>query len=158
MLRIATQEEIKNTCSEHLGKKYIFGNLNGKIFIICKNFRSLNFSKEIWYDDEQEAPQLSLEFFVNYNRSYENSRFQMYKHGQEFGIQEIYKNVPQLTYMDLNDPENQLLDLEEKEIFKLINFANVIIDEENEKFQKRLENYYKRYKSKIRIRGYWAWR
>jgi len=141
------KHELKNN-------KYI--ELNGS-FVEIPNAKP-KIEPEIWYDDEQETPEVNFENFYN------NNAINMPKHLTMKGrnlegtgsLKIASKYVGQdtlelagLTYQD--NPKGEYREVTQDELDEI----NKAIDEARANYDKRLKSYYKRYPHKIVAKGYW---
>lgn len=122
--------------------------------------------KDLYYDDEQEAPKVTLEYFKAKNQM--NIKY------DKIEKEEIMKPYFMINYNG-NDKEvcinrdiylsnyyDNLKWVQDKKLFvrfltdEEIEQYNNIVDELNKEYDKRLENYYKKYNKNIYAIGYWA--
>ncbi|MBQ7030816.1 MAG: hypothetical protein IJN13_00395 [Bacilli bacterium] len=128
-------------------------------YIIVFEYESPCINKDLWFDDEQPLPELTEELFINYNMRQLNTIKEKnglktfmynpyYKSENPFNCVRCSQNGYSYAVTE-NTFIRHLTDEEEKVILALD-------DEVSEKYLQRLKNYYKRYKDKIYVRGYWV--
>lgn len=115
-------------------------------------------SREMWYNDETEAPEVNYENFYNSNKGVMPRYYE--KEGRNINGRGTLKLIPQyggdnldlatLSYEDNHKgPYREVTDEELKQI-------NKGIEEVRKDYDKRIKSYYNRYKDKIVANGYWA--
>ena len=140
---------------KHCLKSNKYVEMDGSFVEITESKPSIK--SEIWYDDETEAPEVNYETFYNYNkrempRYYKKEGVHMFDRGTlklvpQYGEDNL--DLATLSYEDSPDgPYREVTDDELKQI-------NDGIEEVRKDYDKRLKSYYKRYKDKIRVNGYW---
>lgn len=125
--------------------------------------------KTIYYDDEMEAPNVTLEYFKRYNKNNRDS-YRLIEEYNENTMPYFIDNyctdktrvcviANDFTYLDYKEALDdnikrgifqRYLTLEE------IKEYNEIVEELRKKYDKRLEAYYKKYNKHITTYGYWA--
>lgn len=118
--------------------------------------------KELWYDDETEAPELTFETFRDYNlntgllpkklelmgrrRSGDYGKLRMIpQYNSERGLE-----LAVLTY-DEPDGYEETREVSESELVEINNAIEEVLND----YEKRLKKYYDKYKDKISYRGYY---
>lgn len=165
-------EKLKDVESQSMAKWYA----DNFVCYETKDNKLLTFKKRpsisstIYYDDETEPPEITLDYFKYYNRH----------NMDEYIVIEPFNDDKRPYFIDhyctdklrvavIQDHEHGWIDYEgdlqeykRRNTFQRfldddeIQEYNRIIEELREKYNKRLENYYKRYKDKIYASGYWA--
>lgn len=121
---------------------------------------------DLYYDDEQEAPKVTLQYFklknqvnIKYNKIENDKMIKPYFMINYSGNDKevcINRDIYYSNYCD------NLKWAQDKNLFvrfltnEEIEQYNNIIDELNKEYDKRLENYYKKYNKNIYAIGYWA--
>lgn len=117
--------------------------------------------KDLWYDDETEAPELTFEAFRDYNLSMGSpKKFELMGRGRSGDYCKL-RMIPQytrarglelasLTY-DEPDGYEATREVSESELVEI----NNAIEEVQKDYEKRLKQYYDKYKDKISYRGYY---
>lgn len=146
-------------------KEYYFYQLNGNLVLEFKKKPSID--KTIWYDDETEAPKLTEELFIKYNEMNMNDYATIeYKEvTKPYFIQKNLKNNQSAcikTNEYISDYESNLKWATNKGYFKRyatkeeIKEYNQVCEELKNEYIERLKKYFKRYKDKIFVSGYWV--
>lgn len=143
--------------TSHCIKSNKYVEMNGSFVEVGDSKPSIK--REIWYDDETEAPEVNYETFYNHNidsmpKYYEKEANYLYegrgtlKMIPQYGGDNL--DLTTLTYdPNPNGPYKEVTDEELKKI-------NQGVDEVRNDFEKRIKTYYKRNKDKISVRGYWV--
>ncbi len=121
---------------------------------------------DLYYDDEQEAPKVTLQYFktknqinIKYNQIENDNMIKPYFMINYSGNDKevcIKRDIYYSNYCD------NLKWAQDKKLFvrfltdEEIKQYNNIVDELNKEYDKRLENYYKKYNKNIYAIGYWA--
>lgn len=151
-----SDEELLNEygLDEYTVKHRAFLKIRGFLVEICNKKPVIK--KNIYYDDEREAPEDTFETFKNYNltlssprvlRNYEDYRgmfiYKIRKYNGNFEL-DVYPKLDNDYY------EEYSLNKEERE------HVLILLKEVEKEFIKRLERYWKQYQDKVNICGYWA--
>jgi len=161
-----TPEKQEQTCKYFYKKVILIINKDNYILEL-ENDPSIKTT--IWYDDEKEAPKLTEQYFINYNKvnlpyrginDYLKQKERLKTTGGAIGgydYKGIYLTSPFTddikVNFDFRDDKRyfkRYLDNEEQE--ELVQ----LIKDLQEKFIARLKRYYKRYSNKIHVCGYWV--
>lgn len=142
------------------------------IYMLDDNYHFIVFDtkwsidKDLYYDDEQEEPKVTFEYFkaknqinIKYNKiengKIMNPYFIINYSGNDKEVC-INRDVYYFNYCD------KLKWAQDKNLFvrfltdEEIKQYNNIIDELNKEYNKRLENYFKKYRKNIYAVGYWV--
>lgn len=117
--------------------------------------------KQMWYDDETDAPEANLENFRDYNikmslpKKYEMSGRNLNGRGSLKAIHQFgNKNgleLATLTYDNPEDIKGEYKEISESELEEI----NKGVDEVRDNYEKRIKTYFNKYGDKIRASGYW---
>ena len=118
---------------------------------VAIELRQPSIDRTMWYDDETEAPERNFENFKEYNLCKVRT----------FNPEEVWYIARNLSYYVITPLRDVYRRYEEHEIKRALTkeekeFIAKLYDDYRNKFIKRLETYYKKYKDKIRASGYWA--
>lgn len=115
--------------------------------------------REIFYDDEKKAPEMTYETFYNYNarlmpEHYEKEANYLYEGRGTLKIIPQYggDNLDLATLTYNPSPKGPYREVTDEELEKI----NQSIDEIRNDFEKRIKSYYKTKKDKISIKSYWV--
>lgn len=132
--------------------------LNGEK-IILPNYKKIDISRKLRFDDTKEIPQKSEGCFIDYNLKL---NFRKFNEGLWFWLQQAYNDknegsrVRNDHFQDFlyssNNDKNFIRDLTKNEIKEVLNELNNI----KNKYIERLKKYYKRYNKCIYNMGYWV--
>lgn len=160
-------EQQEKTCKYFYKKVVLLITKDGYILEL-ENNPSIN--KTLWYDDEQETPATTKQYFINYNIQINlpyrwlNEYLKEKEHLQKFGsasgaydyngiyLENCYTNKKLVGFNVADDKRYFVRYLDEEEQKELL---QIIKDLQN-KYIERLEKYYKRYADKIHCSGYWV--
>lgn len=189
---ITDYEEVKNIISpvfsgkgmiDYMYKSYYFFKIDNNRFLQIKKYNSFSIVKTIWYDDEQEEPEKTLNNFIlhqswdfqEFNDKEKNfyTLFQSYREApylfslnifnSNSNYRHVYDNYK--YYLNMNIKLDSLnykwktpyqLEKIENTNTALISDLIKILNFNNIKMLERLQKYYTRYNNKIRVEGYWA--
>lgn len=180
-LKIADLETVKNELKklwandkgmiDYCIKKYDYYMFEDKI-IEFENFKNWGIDKTIYYDDETEAPKVTLDYFKHYNKTnikqkYDFSYWYLVKHNDKANIYSIcnsriidkfYDNFIMLNVKDIEfDSYNRVSTYKmSEENNDIIEDFKELIKNNIENYNIRLEKYFKRYNKNIYTRGYWV--
>lgn len=165
-------EKLKDVESQRMAKWYA----DNFVCYETKDNKLLTFKKRpsisstIYYDDETEPPEITLDYFKYYNRHNMDEYIAIEPFNDDkrpYFIDRYCTDKLRVAVIQNNEHkwisyEEELQNCKNKNIFQRfldddeIQEYNRIIEELREKYNKRLENYYKKYKDKIYASGYWA--
>lgn len=150
-----------------------------------KKGKGFSITKDLWYDDETDAPEITLETFKRYNEN-NNRNYDVKGNYEDYYIvltkcrtedektiysplvfsKDIVIGGRMIDYCRQNREHIEGLNVDfdfEKDWHKEIKENDEIVKEifeliikENEYYENRLEKYFKRYGKNISARGYWA--
>lgn len=162
-----TPEKQEQTC-KYFYKKVILLITKDNYILELENDPTIKTT--IWYDDEQEAPKLTEEYFINYNKTnlpyrgindYLEQKECLKTNGFAIGgydYKGFYFTSPftnddiRVNFDFRDDKRNFKRYLDDEEQEELLQ----IIKDLQDKFITRLKRYYKRYSNKIHVSGYWV--
>lgn len=150
---------------EFIAKEYDMYSFLDKVLEVRKKCA---IDKTIYYDDETEAPDVTEEFFIEYNMSNFYSAYHI--------LEKDNFNKPIVIYNYSNNNKiiavcqrkyycdylQEVEDYKRKGIFvctlndEQIDEYNEIMEEKKAEYIERLKKYYKKYRDKISVIGYWA--
>lgn len=168
-LELAKQLWSTPNMQEYLVDKYDFYITKDNLIIELEKVNKITIDKTMYYDDETEAPEVTENNFILYNRfnipgrnleEYLEEKMRLQTIGCASGrydYQGIYftKINDKCVACDWNSEHDErffiryLTSEEEKEYIELMN-------ERKEKYIERLKKYFKRYGKHINTYGYWA--
>lgn len=135
--------------------------VNNEIIEVCR--KKPEIVSTILYDDETEKPELTKELFLNRNKlnyidtelNESDGKFFIFKNFESNiknweRIDKKYETHPNFQWKIRNS--ESFREANEKEIEAIKCEVSIA----QKKWNQRLENYWKRYKSKIRVSGYWV--
>lgn len=176
MEKITDLEELKKIIKSRWGwvndkdltedaKRYIILKTNDDLYIFIDTKPSI--TKDIYYDDEQDAPELTEELFINVNLRY-NFRYNLdawYK--QKYDLETIgccLGSYSEKMYIEsYSKYENYInaMKYENHKVYRYLdeeeqNFIIQLYEKLKQIYIERLKKYYKRYNKNIACIGYWA--
>ena len=150
--------------------KYDFYRTNDGLILELEKVKKISIDKTIWYDDETEAPTLTENYFVIYNRKNfpsrslenyleeaESLRTRGFASGQ-YDYEGIYficnssnNNIVACNWFDEKNKyfKRYLTQEEQQEYIELM-------EERKNQYIDRVKAYYKRYNKHISVSGYWV--
>lgn len=132
-------------------ERFMFAENIGYI-MVCDSKPSIK--SNIYYDDEIAEPNITEEYFINYNMNFHGQR--LIKPSNNMTSTVLVKTTNRGYYLISTIDNKNLNDdyiVVDDELLKKINEE---IENARTDFKNRLQRYYKRYKSKINTIGYWA--
>lgn len=107
--------------------------------------------KTLWFDDETDTPEVTFDYFRNYNRHHFPRRL---KDEQQFVTANYRgdKTGGRLACFTINDGRTDCRPATADEVNK----ANAAIEKARDDYEKRLQRYWKRYGDKVHAAGYWV--
>lgn len=158
---------------KYLINTYDFYKTNDGLIIELQKTNKIAIDREMWFDDETEAPEVTEKNFIIYNRSnvpgrnleaYLEEKEKLENNGCTSGrydyngiyfISKNYKHdflVSCNWYDDEQSKRNMKRYLTEEETADYIE----LMKERKEEYIERLKKYFKRYGKHVHARGYWA--
>lgn len=122
--------------------------------------------KDLYYDDEQEAPKITFEYFKaknEVNRKY--YKLESFRDMVPYFIKNYNGNDKEVCiqrFMRMTDYDSNLRWAKDKGLFidfltdDFIKEYNKIVEELNNLYDERLEKYFKKYRKNIYAVGYWV--
>lgn len=143
---------------KHCLKSSKYVKIGDKFIDVCDSKPMIH--KEIYYNDEYEAPEVNFETFLNYNKRNMPNEYKL--EGRTWDYSGKLTIIPQysgdktnfrLCGLTYNEKDSDKAMEVTPEILEVINQA---IREVQEDYKKRLATYWKRYNKNIHAYGYWA--
>jgi hypothetical protein len=139
-------------------ENYFIKTLDGYI-IALDTAQSLKIHKKLWYDDEQDSPELTKKYFIDYNLKMHNTdRSEYLEKAYKCYFQVNYdfelKNACVCTARNEEDINKKyfIRDLTSEEKTEYIKILQTI----NLNFIERLSKYFDKYSQNIYCEGYWV--
>lgn len=163
---LAQKEWQNKNMQDYLIKTYDFYKTQDEYIIEIEKANKLSITKELYYDDEYDAPQINFNNFLWENRQAFNKLNYIKEHTKASNdyLYLIKQNSNIADIMDFTSWEIKddkfnyfskkiaIRPLTEEEKEDYIN----ILENRNNQFKIRLEKYFNKYKDKITAHGYWA--
>lgn len=156
VLEIAKQEwQGDERMQDFIIKKYDYYFTNDNYILEFEKPSKLSITKDFYYDDETDAPDITLENFLNNNKMNCNGYNCLKEESQRTKIH-LCNGGNVYSYLDYNrygdEIRNSKRVLEDDELADILE----IYKEQKEKYTERLTKYFNKYKNKIGCIGYWA--
>lgn len=170
-LELAKKLWSSENMQKYLIDKYDFYKTNDNLIIELEKVNKITIDKTMYYDDEYEAPEITENNFIHYNRSnipgrnlenYLEEKERLQTQGCATGRYDYngiyfrlsYNNDDNVVHCDWSDSKDQffkryLTKEEENEYIQLM-------QDRKEQYIDRLKKYFKRYGKNINTYGYWA--
>lgn len=155
-LEIAKLQWDRQDMQDYLIKNYDFYLTEDKMIIEIEKASKLSITKELYYDDEYEAPQVNFDNFLEYNK-HNCNRYDYYNSEQNTQFYFCKQNA-HCVYIDKFDNYNMLEPLSSIRAVTQEEFEDIleIYKKQKEQYLERLQKYFTRYGKHIRTHGYWA--
>ena len=153
---VGLREELSKVWNERMTnfciKKTNYIKINNLFVGVCDAKPTIK--KEIYYNDEYEAPKNNK---TNFLLAQENSFPKIFENSNDLYLINQYtsnnknnlKTIVQFDEWEVKEGSIPVTD-------EMLEEINKVIEKARAKFSKRLESYYKRYSDKISVNGYWA--
>lgn len=165
-IELAQKEWQSPKMQEYLIKSYDFYITADNYVLEIEKANKLSIRKELWYDDETDAPQVNFDNFLWQNRQVFDRLEYLKEHAKAVNdYLYILKNtnatsfIEYFTSWEIADnkfgyfksgiAQRPLTEEEKEDYIK-------ILENRNDQYKIRLEKYFNRYKDKITTHGYWA--
>lgn len=145
---------------DHCKKSTAYVQIEDMIVGVCDSKPPI--TKTIWYDDERDDPGSGFDQFCLANKYNMPDELELNRtrsgHRSNLCLIVGYLNdktsgkLCGLAYKD----DDELSDCIRKVTAEELMMINSVVREAKQKYQKRLENYYKKYRSNIYSQGFWA--
>ena len=135
---------------------------NDGLVIEIEKSNKLSIERELWYDDETDAPAIIFENFLHYNDGvfsrYEHLCEKAKKQYEHFYFAQQYTNsnkfVNVLVFDDWAEEFRKQFNIRELTDGEKADYL-AVLKERNDQYLERLKKYFKRYGDKITTHGYW---
>lgn len=145
---------------DYLLKTYDFYKTQDNFIIEVVKASKLSITKELWYDDEYDAPQVNFENFFEHNEHncnmFDCIITQLNEHKDAFFCNQYKNKASIICLFDADEMSKKRYGVTRK--INATELADIlaIYSEQKEQYKTRLEKYFKKYNNKIWARGYWA--
>lgn len=148
---------------DYLVKGFDFYFTKDNLILEVEKASKLFIAKDMYYDDETEAPEKDLETFIYYNKNncyYFNNIVNELNHVTKLYFCNIYNNLNNTcVYVgydrynnNIENVRNAIRELTQEEVKDVLE----IYEEQQIKYIERITKYFKKYNKNISIVGYWA--
>ncbi len=155
-LEIAKLEWNTQDMQDYLIKNYDFYLTEDKMIIEIEKASKLSITKELYYDDEYDAPQVNFDNFLEYNK-HNCNRYDYYNSERNTQFYFCKQNancvyIDKFANYNMFEPLSSIREVTQDEFDDILE----IYKKQKEQYLERLQKYFTRYGKHISTHGYWA--